>query len=79
MSTDIRRFVIRVCDDCVNLEGECCNNPYCVFCLTDIEQVSQILDRLMIRPVIDGKLLPEILGEELASDSQEAQGHGAKV
>lgn len=63
MSTVIRRFEINICDDCINLCGEMCNNPRCFFCRRTMQEVSEYLDALLIRPIVDGKHIPEVLNE----------------
>ena len=45
---------IRICRQCYELEGEMCHNPSCVFCRRSISEVGNILDALVIRPLIDG-------------------------
>lgn len=46
---------IRICRQCYELEGDMCHNPSCVFCRRSMSEVGDMLDVLMIRPVIDGK------------------------
>lgn len=52
-----RKYSILICDQCIKLEGECCNNPYCVFCRRSMKEVGEYLNVLLIRPVIDGERL----------------------
>jgi len=54
----VRRYEIRICDQCIRLEGEQCHNPACVFCRRTMEEVGEYLDVLLIRPVIDGRRAP---------------------
>jgi len=46
---------ITMCSDCYELRGEMCNNPHCIFCRRTMGEVGEILDTLLIRPIIDGK------------------------
>lgn len=52
-----------ICDACVRLEGEECHTPGCRFFLCGMQEVSGYLDRLLIRPKIDGKHTEEVLCE----------------
>ena len=56
--TTVRNYPISICDQCINLEGEMCSNPQCVFCWRSMQEVAQILSDTMIRPVIDGERFP---------------------
>lgn len=51
----LRNFEIRICDGCIKMAGRMCHTAGCVFFLCDMEEVGQYLDRLLIRPVINGK------------------------
>jgi hypothetical protein len=53
MSEVLYERMIRFCDDCYNLRGEECHNHECVFCRHGMEEVGEILDTLMIRPIVD--------------------------
>ena len=59
-------YRIRVCDQCIALQGEMCHNPACVFCRRTMEEVGECLDVLLIRPVIDGKRVDEDFCREKA-------------
>ena len=74
MRTKVRGFVIRVCDDCLNLRGESCNNPECAFIRMRMSEVAKLLDALLIRPVIDGVMtkVPPENDEYLGIPSREA-------
>jgi hypothetical protein len=52
-----RSYRIRICDECIALEGEMCHNSECVFCRRTMDEVGEYLDVLLIRPVIDGQRL----------------------
>ena len=54
----IKPFAIRICGQCYELEPGQCHNPDCVFCRKTKEEVSKILDTLLIRPIVDGQQLP---------------------
>jgi hypothetical protein len=49
-----REFTVRICDQCYRLEGQMCHNPECVFCRRTMVEVGEMLDALLIRPVVDG-------------------------
>jgi hypothetical protein len=51
----IRGYTIRICDDCINLKGQMCSTPECVFCWKSMTEVGEVLHALLIRPVIDGE------------------------
>jgi len=59
----IRPIVIRICDDCLDLKGDMCHNPECVFCRKTMAEVGELLDILMIRPIVDGVRL-SLVGTE---------------
>jgi hypothetical protein len=46
---------VRICEDCLRLKGETCNNAECVFCRRTMAEVGHYLDVLLIAPVIDGE------------------------
>jgi hypothetical protein len=53
-ATGARPYTVRICDQCMRLEGEMCHRPECVFCRRTMREVGEYLDALLIRPVIDG-------------------------
>lgn len=57
----VREFTVLICEQCLNLEGAMCNNPECYFCRRTMKEVSEYLDMLMIRPIIDGVQQPTII------------------
>jgi hypothetical protein len=46
---------IHFCEDCYELKGQMCNNPDCIFCRRTMAEVAEVLDILLIRPVVDGE------------------------
>lgn len=50
-----KTYRIKVCVDCLNLKGEQCCDPGCVFIRYTMREVREFLDMLMIAPVIDGQ------------------------
>lgn len=52
-----REYTIRICDDCYALKGEMCHEPECVFCRRTMAEVGEMLDALLIRPLVDGERL----------------------
>lgn len=59
----IRKFEIHICNGCLELSGASCNTPECVFCWRTTDEVSNFLDVLLIRPIIDGEHIREVLCE----------------
>lgn len=57
-SVRVRSYHIAICDDCLNLVGEQCHNPECVFIRQTMAEVSEHLNMLMIRPIVNGEQLP---------------------
>jgi len=53
-SANVRALTVHICDDCLNLRGEMCNEPGCRFCRRTMAEVAEHLDALLIRPRIDG-------------------------
>ncbi len=51
---NVRALTVHICDDCLNLRGEMCNEPGCRFCRRTMAEVAEYLDVLLIRPRIDG-------------------------
>jgi hypothetical protein len=45
----------RVCDPCVQLKGEECHTPECVFCFRSVSDAARVLDDTLICPIIDGE------------------------
>jgi hypothetical protein len=52
-----RSIAIRICNACYELKGEMCHEPECVFCRRTMAEVGEVLDLLLIRPVVDGERL----------------------
>jgi hypothetical protein len=50
----VKAYQIAICDDCLNLVGEMCHTPECVFIRQTMADVSRFLDMLLIRPIVDG-------------------------
>ena len=53
-SAHVRALTVHICEDCLNLRGEMCNEPGCRFCRRTMAEVAEYLDVLLIRPRIDG-------------------------
>lgn len=51
----IRRYEIDICDGCLDLQGEMCHTPGCVFIRQTTPEIKALLDLLMIIPLVDGK------------------------
>ena len=59
-----QRFIIQVCQGCLESKGEQCHTPGCVCIRLTTPEIQDLLSQLNIRPRCDGKLLfDEILGE----------------
>lgn len=54
VSPNVRALTVHICEDCLNLRGEMCNEPGCRFCRRTMAEVAEYLDALLIRPRIDG-------------------------
>ncbi len=54
----VHGYSIDICDECIRLEGDMCNNHECVFCRRTMAEVGEYLDVLLIRPVVDGERMP---------------------
>ena len=48
---------ITICVDCYELKGDMCHTPECVFCRKTMAEIADMLDALLIRPVVDDKRL----------------------
>lgn len=53
----INQITIRVCQDCIELKGQECHEPECVFCFRGMEEVRVLLDKVLICPIVDGERL----------------------
>ena len=48
---------IQFCNDCYELKGEMCHEAECIFCRRTMDEVAEMLDALLIRPLIPGERL----------------------
>jgi hypothetical protein len=39
------------------LVGKMCRTPECIFCFKTMDEVAEILDALLIRPIVNGERL----------------------
>ena len=62
-NTKLRRFEVDICEGCINGMGEMCDSPGCRFFLHTTAEIREFLNVLLIRPIIDGKQMPEVLCE----------------
>jgi len=53
----MKAYTIQVCEDCYELKGEMCHNPECAFIRRTTEEIGELMDLLLIRPVVDGERL----------------------
>lgn len=51
----VRSYSVRICDQCIRLEGEMCHNPECVFCRRTMAEVREYLDATFVRPTANGE------------------------
>ena len=66
----VKRYAVDICDACIRLDGEQCHDPHCTFCRCSMREVSAILDKTLIRPIIDGVQSESLQhGEDIASES----------
>lgn len=56
----VRRYSVDICDGCVELQGQECHTPGCIFFLCGMKEVAEYLDRMLLRP----KVLEGMKGEE---------------
>lgn len=69
----VHDVVVRVCQDCIDLKGQECHVPECVFCFRGMGEVKHLLDRMLICPVIDNErfvLAGNAALEELAKEKR---------
>lgn len=64
----IRRYTVDICDDCLALKGEMCHRPGCVCIRMTMAEVGELLNRLLIRPMIDGVRIEALQDGELLPD-----------
>jgi hypothetical protein len=55
MSDTLHPQTVLVCGHCLDLKGQECHTPGCVFFLHSMDEAKDILDTLRIRMVIDGE------------------------
>lgn len=53
----IHTVEFQVCDACVQMQGEECHTPGCVFCFRSVAEARHILDVTLICPIVDGERL----------------------
>ncbi len=51
----MREFNIKICDACYGLEDGMCHEPECACIRMTKSEVSELLNILLIRPIIDGE------------------------
>ena len=51
----VRQYQVGVCDACMALEPSECHTPGCIFWLCNMPEVEEMLDRMLLRPMADGK------------------------
>ena len=61
----LHQHTITICDGCAKLDGEMCGTPECIFCRRTMGEVEDVLDKILVRPLVDGKPLFEkaIIGQ----------------
>jgi len=64
----MKEFKISICEKCYELEGDMCHEPECVFCRRTVAEVSEYLDVLCIRPIVDGVQVDIKTDEETKDD-----------
>lgn len=57
LEPNVHALTVLVCQDCIDLKGEMCNNPQCVFCRRTMVEVQRYLDVMLLCPIVDGKRL----------------------
>ena len=48
-------YIVSICDQCINLEGSECHTPGCRFFLKSTDEIGELLNVLLIRPIVDGE------------------------
>ena len=51
----IRTATIIICQSCLDLVGEECHTPECVFCLRSVAEAKWLMDKMLIAPIVDGE------------------------
>jgi hypothetical protein len=64
----VRRYQVDICDPCMKLEGSECHTPGCIFWLCTMGEVQEYLNRMLLRPLIDGE--PAYTTEDALSAGQ---------
>lgn len=54
---NVHALTVLVCQDCIDLKGVMCNNAECVFCRRTMVEVQDLLDAMLLCPIVDGKRL----------------------
>lgn len=70
-SPHIRTATARICQPCIDLEGEECHTPECVFCFRSVTEAKWLMDKMLIAPIINGErfvLVDDDLGTTTPAD-----------
>lgn len=51
----VHDVVVHVCQDCIDLKGQECHVPECVFCFKGMDEAKWLLDKMLICPIINGE------------------------
>lgn len=65
--------IVRVCQGCIDLKGQECHVPECVFCFKGMDEAKWLLDKMLICPIIDGERYI------LAGDAVEAEARATTL
>lgn len=68
VDTRIRTATVRICQACVDLKGEECHTPECVFCFRSVTEAKWLMDKMMIAPIIDGERFVLVDDDEALGD-----------
>jgi NTP pyrophosphatase (non-canonical NTP hydrolase) len=64
---NVHALTVLVCQDCIDLKGEMCNNAECVFCRRTMKEVRHYLDVMLLCPVVNGERLV-LVGDAVTND-----------
>lgn len=54
----LKKVVLYICNGCYKLKPGQCHNPDCILCRKTVKESAIILDAILVRPIVDGKVLP---------------------
>lgn len=55
----ISRFIVDICQGCLDLEGEMCHTPGCFLCFRTTEEIKEFLNVALIRLSCNNEMVQE--------------------